>query len=214
MVRKGLWAAFAVAAVAVLADRASAGFQLPPQMSAPLPSAVRLAESGPAEEPWGHAVLCRRTERLCAVREGRRPLDAAGAVVLDPGLYGEIVQVQRVVNRAIRPQAEKRGAPDNWKVGGLSGDCEDYALAKRELLVRAGVPSEALRLATGYLSNGDYHAVLVVRTDRGDLVLDNLRTDVRPAERAGLRFETIQSAEPRVWNRVGRADRVLMAGGV
>ncbi|WP_181708409.1 transglutaminase-like cysteine peptidase [Chthonobacter rhizosphaerae] len=213
MVRKRVWTTLVLIALGVLADRASAGFVPSDEASVELPLAIRLTEAEPASEPFGHSMFCRRVPSLCTVRPGQRPADADGALVLDHPAMDMISRVHRVVNRAIRPQAERVGAPDHWKVGGVSGDCEDYALAKRELLVRLGVPSRALRLATGHLRNGEYHAVLLVRTDRGDLVLDNLNRDVRAAERSGLRFDMIQDGDdPRVFRRVRPAAEARALG--
>ncbi len=53
------------------------------------------------------------------------------------------------------------------------GDCEDYALTKRKLLIEDGLPSDDLRLATCWTEDGEYHAVLTVETDKETLVLDN-----------------------------------------
>ena len=66
---------------------------------------------------------------------------------------------------------EHYGKRDYWCIpqGGF-GDCEDFALAKKRALENQGVPS---CLATCWTETGGYHAVLVVRTDQGDYVLDN-----------------------------------------
>lgn len=53
------------------------------------------------------------------------------------------------------------------------GDCEDYALTKRQLLIGLGLPPEDLRLATCWTETNEYHAVLTVETDKATLVLDN-----------------------------------------
>ena len=62
-------------------------------------------------------------------------------------------------------------------MGGVSGDCEDYALAKRDALIAAGIGSANARIATGVLPSGEYHAMLIVSTKRGDFVLDNLTNE-------------------------------------
>lgn len=112
--------------------------------------------------------------------------------------------VNRQVNAEMTPTAEADGA-DVWKVGGKTGDCEDYALTKRAALLKAGVASSRLRLATGITSSGEGHAVLVVTTDVGDLVLDNRTNALMPPEMGRLSIKTIQSSEnPRMWLRVAR----------
>ena len=48
--------------------------------------------------------------------------------------------------------------------------------------------------------HGDGHLILTVRTDRGDLILDNMREDVVTWERTGYRFVKRQSAlNPNDW---------------
>ena len=53
------------------------------------------------------------------------------------------------------------------------GDCEDYALLKRRMLIEAGWPREALLMTVVRDKRGDGHAVLTVKTDKGEFILDN-----------------------------------------
>ena len=53
------------------------------------------------------------------------------------------------------------------------GDCEDYVLLKRRMLMQAGWPREALLITVVRDKKGDGHAVLTVKTNRGEFVLDN-----------------------------------------
>ena len=53
------------------------------------------------------------------------------------------------------------------------GDCEDYVLLKRRMLMQAGWPREALLITVVRDKNGDGHAVLTVKTDKGEYILDN-----------------------------------------
>lgn len=53
-------------------------------------------------------------------------------------------------------------------------DCEDFALEKRRALMAAGIPESAIYLAVAISPRTSLHAVVIVATDRGDLVLDNL----------------------------------------
>ncbi len=59
------------------------------------------------------------------------------------------------------------------------GDCEDYALMKRKILIDDGVSTNLLRLATAYLPDGALHTVLIVVTDGGDYILDSVTRDIR-----------------------------------
>jgi predicted transglutaminase-like cysteine proteinase len=59
-------------------------------------------------------------------------------------------------------------------------DCEDFALEKRQALISAGIPETALYLAVAATERIGLHAVLVISTDEGDFVLDNLTDWVLP----------------------------------
>ncbi len=68
------------------------------------------------------------------------------------------------------------------------GDCEDYQLVKRKLLVEAGFPRRALRMTVVIDELGEGHAVLMVRTDRGDYILDNKTDAVLPWHKTGYTY--------------------------
>jgi predicted transglutaminase-like cysteine proteinase len=58
------------------------------------------------------------------------------------------------------------------------GDCEDYVVAKRQVLIHLGLPEPALRIAVVLTPSFVRHAVLTVVTDEGNFVLDNLHDEV------------------------------------
>ena len=63
------------------------------------------------------------------------------------------------------------GLIDKWAIPEDGcGDCEDIALAKQASLLDQGIPSF---IATCWTETGEYHAVLIVPTNRGDFILDN-----------------------------------------
>src|SRR5690606_30104119 len=66
-----------------------------------------------------------------------------------------------------------------WTYPNGYGDCEDFALLKRRDLIAAGWPPSTLMIAVVKEANGNGHAVLIARTDRGDLVLDNQDSAIR-----------------------------------
>jgi len=115
---------------------------------------------------------------------------AEGRLALNSATWRQLNRTNFVVNRSIRYLADEegpgqsidtwslplRGAPGKYPVG----DCEDYALEKRRLLRAAGIPASALSIAIVMLADGQWHAVLVVETNRGDYVLDNLSASVTP----------------------------------
>jgi len=84
------------------------------------------------------------------------------------------------------------------------GDCEDIVLLKRRTLMQLGYPIQALLITVVADAKGAGHAVLTVRTDQGEFILDNLKNKVLPARQTGYRFVKRQSQRnPNVWERLG-----------
>ncbi len=96
----------------------------------------------------------------------------------------------RRMNARIRYQEDRKrfGVSDRWLAAIATGDCEDIALAKRGALVAAGWPPGALWLALGWTPKTGTHAVLVLRTDEGDYVLDNRSDGLRLWHETGLHW--------------------------
>jgi len=86
------------------------------------------------------------------------------------------------VNRAPYRDDGPRGDEDVWTLlGPDGGDCEDYVLTKRDQLIRAGIPAAAMLPAILARPNDpDGHMVLVLITDQGDFVMDNLTDYIAP----------------------------------
>jgi len=190
------------AVVGLFPQLASAGFLNVPKQSLDLPVAGKVNAKGPTLGPSGFYVMCATIPSACKVQRARNVSAAAGNVRLTIDTLGLIDRINRDVNGAMRPQAES-GTTDVWKIGGSSGDCEDYALTKRAALLRKGFPSSALLMTSVVTRRGESHAVLMVRTDRGDFVLDNLNPLVKPWSATGYRFISMQSPDnPRMWVRL------------
>lgn len=140
--------------------------------------------------PLGFQLLCLQHPEEC--RGG-----GSSSVDLTESLLGVIERVNSQVNRAIRPRNDSGG--DVWSIGASSGDCEDYVLSKRRALINAGLPPSALRIA--YVkAQGIDHAVLVIKTDGADLVLDNLASNIVPLRNTGYRLIAMSGADPMVWH--------------
>ncbi len=120
----------------------------------------------------------------------------SGQVTMTPNLMAVLKQVNVHVNRAIRPQAD---ASDVWSLNPTAGDCEDYVLSKRSLLIRNGVSAGSLRIAYTHTRRGEPHAVLVVRTSQGDYVLDNLNNSVKTLRQSGYNIRSMSSSDPTRW---------------
>ena len=86
-----------------------------------------------------------------------------------------------------------------------AGDCKDYAITKRHELLLKGWPSRALLLSEVALPSGEHHLVLVVRVKGDDLILDNLKDEVRSVgvaagEYAWVKIQAPQN--PKFWDKV------------
>lgn len=165
----------------------------------------QIIEGNRSIAPFAHVLFCVKNADQC--------LDTGGAeiAVLDRRSRAELKRVNAAVNRAIRPTSDADDR-DVWSVDVTKGDCEDYALTKRKRLIDMGWSSKALRIAIARTAWGEGHAVLVVKTDMGDLVLDNRTNAIKPWRAAGLTWLKIQSGEnPRIWFDVNRQDNAPMA---
>jgi len=77
-----------------------------------------------------------------------------------------------------------------------SGDCDDYALTKRKKLIEAGISHEALIPVVCNVDR-EGHMVLVVRTDKRDLVLDNIQKRVVPV--SNLNYQWLYKLHGNRW---------------
>jgi predicted transglutaminase-like cysteine proteinase len=122
---------------------------------------------------------------------------------MDRARWAELAHVNRSVNAAITPATDREvyGVDEHWAYPtGGRGDCEDYALLKRRVLIDRGWPESALLITVVRDQAGDGHAVLTVRTSEGDVVLDNVHDEILPWHRTGYRFVKRQSQwAPNIW---------------
>jgi predicted transglutaminase-like cysteine proteinase len=87
-------------------------------------------------------------------------------------------------------------------VPNTKGDCEDFAILKKRELMRRGWPSSAL-LLTVARSGGEGHTVLTVRTNDGDLVLDNRTFAIKDWSRTPYKYFARQSqSNGKNWERI------------
>jgi len=153
--------------------------------------------------PYGWVDFCGRRPEECDV-----PRLAAVDVRLTDETWALLDKVNREVNAAIEPisNLDHWGTLlDHWDypVDGR-GDCKIYALYKRKLLIEGGFPRQALLMTIVRDLHGEGHAILTVKTDHGEFVLDNLSDEIRPWNATGYRFVKRQSQEnPNVWLAVG-----------
>ena len=136
---------------------------------------VFMRTGGRTTQPVGHYEFCQREPGECHQRTAARP-----PVELTRKLWSAIVDINNRVNATVEPRTDMEiwGQDEIWSYPTKVGDCEDYALEKRRQLMRIGVPAGDLLMTVARQPNGDGHAVLTVRTSRGDFILDNLEPRV------------------------------------
>ncbi len=178
-----------------------------------------LIETEAVEAPYAYRRLCAEAPEICPATHAAQalaPIEAAmekaygsdalrpASVVMTEERRRQLDRVNSVVNAAIEPRVDVGG--DVWSLGFQFGDCEEYVLAKRELLIRLGWPRSALRITVVHDGIG-YHAVLVVATDAGEFVLDNLVGYVSRVENSPYEFIVAESLDrPGAWVRIVRAE--------
>jgi len=82
-----------------------------------------------------------------------------------PNAWNEFLFINKWVNDTVKPMTdlEHHGVAEKWACPNDGyGDCEDYVLAKRRILIEAGWPREALLITVVSDKNGVGHAVLTV----------------------------------------------------
>ena len=121
--------------------------------------------------PMGAVLFCEQNSSECG--EARA---TPREVAMTPEKWADLRAVQTAVDRRIAP-SQKADMTWHYADGG-AGNCVQYALEKRRDLIGRGWPAGALQLATVVTPNNNRHLVLVVATNDGDWVLDNLRADV------------------------------------
>jgi predicted transglutaminase-like cysteine proteinase len=163
---------------------------------------------GEARPVLAWAKLCERLPAECEVDTAE-----PATVSLSAKTWQTIQSVNRRVNTTIRPLTDDAhwGVPDSWDFPtDGAGDCEDYQLLKRLLLVEAGLPRRALRMTVVIDEKREGHAVLMVRTDRGDFILDNKTNAVMPWHDTGYIYVKREGQDSRNWVSLGGATSPMM----
>ncbi len=145
-------------------------------------SASPMKVGGYTSQPIGHYEFCKRTPAECRIRN----FDY-GPQKLTKKLWRKIINVNLSVNERVHPMNDYDiyGRDEVWAYPGAAGDCEDYVLEKRRKLRAAGISLSNLLITVVRKPDGEGHAILTVRTNRGDFVLDNLTDRVKSWEETG-----------------------------
>jgi predicted transglutaminase-like cysteine proteinase len=189
-----LGAGFAAAALAaaLVAPSANAASDRP----------LSMAVGASARAPIGWLEFCSEYAPECETK----PLEPRD-VALTTKAWKDLTRINRWVNDTIKPitDLEHWGVVERWNYPDDGyGDCEDYVLLKRRMLMQAGWPRQALLITVVRDKRRDGHAVLTVKTDKGELILDNQNEDILPWSETGYRFVKRQSqSDPNVWLALG-----------
>ena len=173
-----------------------------PQTAAAPARATYATAGARTSVPYGWVDFCNRYSTECDV-QGLEAVD----IDLTPAALSDIERVNRKVNMAVQPVTDMDhwGVVDRWDypLDG-KGDCEDYALLKRKILMHDGYPRQALLVTVVKDHEGEGHAILTIKTNQGEFVLDNLDDRVLPWADTGYRFIKRQSQEdPNLWQSIG-----------
>lgn len=172
-------------------------------------ASVNLVAIGRTNPPVGHYEFCEKYPRECG-RIGRDQ----GPMELSRQAWQNMLAVNASVNRTIRPDTDANiyGVTERWAYPQSVGDCEDYVLLKRKLLMKLGFSPANLLVTVVLQPSGEGHAVLTVRTDYGDYILDNMRGDVRLWSETGYTFVKRQSSiNAGQWTKLGEGSAVAVS---
>jgi len=152
--------------------------------------------------PAGYVQFCRDNPQDC-----REIAEDARDVVLSASAWRDMQLVNDRVNQSVEPVTDEDnyGVVERWTYpDDGKGDCEDYVLLKRKMLIRAGWPRSALLITVVRDKKGDGHAVLMVKTDRGEFVLDNQEGRILRWQETGYRYVKRQSQfDQNLWVSLG-----------
>ncbi|RUW78043.1 transglutaminase-like cysteine peptidase [Mesorhizobium abyssinicae] len=160
-------------------------------------SSAMMATAGYAFAPPAARTFCARQPRYCS------PTGHVREVKLTDRRLAELQAVNSSVNaRIVARNDSASGSADDWRIPTREGDCEDFAILKKSELMKRGWPASALLLTVATLG-GAGHTVLTVRTDKGDLILDNRSGAVRNWSQTSYRYFARQSqSQSGKWVRI------------
>ncbi|MFD0917687.1 transglutaminase-like cysteine peptidase [Pseudahrensia aquimaris] len=148
-------------------------------------AASRMKLGGLTSQPIGHAVFCEQFKGDCARISGNQEPQR-----LTQLRWNDLVDVNNIANVGVEPVTDQEfyGVEEHWTYPRSYGDCEDYVLLKRYMLIQRGWSAANLLITVVRQANGDGHAVLTVRTSNGDFVLDNLERDIKRWDKTPYRY--------------------------
>jgi predicted transglutaminase-like cysteine proteinase len=194
---------FRFAAISLALTVTAAAAQAQTQTGSILPGIAQpVSKVGTAKPIQGWVRFCQQNPAECAVDP-----DEPATIEMTAKDWQTLNRVNQQVNAAIKAKTDKDhwGVEDIWDFAEDGyGDCEDYQLVKRKRLVEVGFPRRALRMTVVIDEEGAGHAVMMVRTTRGDLILDNKRNAVLPWHKTGYVYIKREGDEGMAWASLGR----------
>lgn len=151
-----------------------------------------MTTGGQTSQPIGHFEFCKRFPEECAIRSNEREPER-----MTDTFRTRLAAISSAVNKAVMPMKDSDifGKDEYWTYPKQRGDCEDYVLLKRRILMEEGISPSNLLITVARKADGEGHAVLTIRTDLGDFVLDNLNNDVLPWDETGYRYLKRQAVD-------------------
>jgi len=147
--------------------------------------------------PSGFKGICKTYDWACS--------DRSGSLRDDKSVMQTAIIINSQVNAAIEPvtDAAQYGVVERWTLPDTGrGDCEDFALLKKKLLIEAGVAASNLLMVVAK-SKGERHAMLILRLNDGDYVLDNLSPEIIAWANSAYTFLELQApSEPSGWESI------------
>ncbi|WP_320200175.1 transglutaminase-like cysteine peptidase [Agrobacterium sp. rho-13.3] len=135
-----------------------------------------MVTGGITSQPIGHYEFCQKYISECDIRSKLTPPPR----VTEYG-WKVIRDINKEVNTTIvaMTDLEVYGRDEVWEYPTTAGDCEDFVLLKRKKLMERGFAVSDLLITVVRKPDGEGHAVLTLRTNDGDFILDNLSDDVK-----------------------------------
>ncbi len=159
----------------------------------------------PVLGPLAYTHFCMRYPDEC--RDRAQGSGGASPISLNEARMAELARVNSRVNHSIAPMHHSGDTSyDTWRISPRTGDCNDYAVTKRHLLIQQGWSNQALLLSEVITSWGEHHLILLVRTASGDFVLDNLEPRILRWDAVPYRWVRVQMpSQPSLWSTITSA---------
>lgn len=121
-----------------------------------------------------------------------------------------VEEINALVNQGdYVPDKEQYGVIEDWRghaeeellKRGLRGDCDDFAIAKAQLLLKHGYDPEKIRLVTAVTPQGEGHMVTAYDDGNDTKILD-LHANPYSASKAQYRFiSSMRASAPGAWKK-------------